>query len=634
MNTHRTLFLLFVFSTIWSCASASTVISTSSGGFWHEGSSWVGGFVPDIDDDVVIEGAIFIEGTRNCANLLVNPPGILQGAQYLGFRILAVSGDVHNAGTITNGSYALALEIGGSLHNAGSWTNSLTTITGSANRQISQEANFDYSTKIQFSASASGDLTATSAISNMGDVIVTGGRLVLQQECPFTLENGVFSGEMMANGNEMHFVGWSYLNFCTIDDVILVGNLEASTSVIFTTRVTVMDRMQNRSGSGGATVHGDLINYGLIRNVNYSFLLQIHGDLQNFGTIANPILEFVGTDVTHHISMSEDAVISAQVFLPEFQTSTLIADTPIHFADTISLGEGTLILEPGSSLEFTNLGTLREGTVLANGNEISIKGTGSLSEVTVDAGVIAGSTALHGDCIFTNGLTVSGYVSNWDWSSADVEVHGLLDNSGTIENDTHQVRIVALGDVQNSGMFSNASLTLAGTENQAVGVGEFMMVEEFVIESLLTGENFQWFHNGTAIEGATESSILLGDITPQKYGEYYCVSDGENSRMITIEETLGTSGVPGMAGLVQLEQNYPNPFNPATEIAFSLQKQDDVSLVIYDLAGREVQRLLEGTMEAGRHSVTWQPRDIASGTYFYGLKVGGSSMVKKCVLLK
>ncbi len=634
MNTIRTLFLIFILSTIWSSASASTIISTSSGGLWHEGSSWVGGSVPGSDDDVVIEGAIFVGGTMSCATLLVNPLGVLQGAQLSGPRVLAVSGDVHNAGTIANGSFTLALEIGGSLHNAGSWTTSLTTIMGFTNRQISQDANSDYATKIQFDGFASGDLIATNAISIIGDVIVTGGRLVLQEECTFTLENGVFSGELMANGNEMRFVGWSYLTLCTIDDVILVGEMEASTSVIFTTRVTVMDRMQNGSGGGGAIIHGDLINYGLIRNINYSFFLNIYGNLQNFGTIANPILQFVGTDAIHHISMSEDAVISAQVYLPEFQTSTLIADTPIRFADTLNLGAGTLILKPGSSLGFTSGGTLREGTVLANGNEISNKGTGSLSDMTVDQGVIAGSTALHGNCIFTHGLTVSGTISNWSWASADVAVHGLLDNSGTIENETHQVRIVAFGDVRNSGMFSNASLTLAGTENQAVGVGAFMLVEEFVIESLLTGASFQWFHNGTPIVGKNESSILLGEITPQQYGEYFCVSDGKNSRMITIEETLGTSGVPGLAGLVQLEQNSPNPFNPVTEIAFILQQQDDVSLVIYDLAGREVQRLLEGTMGAGRHSVTWQPRDLASGTYFYGLKVGRNSMVKKCVLVK
>ena len=634
MITPRIIVLLIVFTIVSSSAMGATIVSTGFGGLWSEDSTWIGGIIPGGDDHVVIDGPVFIEGFMNCASLGVKSTGILAGATVAGTPTLAVSGDVHNSGSIDNGSYHLALEIGGSLHNAGSWTNFSTTITGTDERNISQDDGFEYVTNLQFDDTAAGDLIATTALSINGDTVVTGGRLVLQADCPFTLDDGVFNGLLAANGNEMRFEGWAYLHSCTLDDVILVGDLEAAHLVNFTTRVVVMGHVQNGTGGGGAIVHGDLINYGLISNINYGFLLQIHGNLENYGTITIPLVEFVGADVEHHISMSEDALITSPIYLPEFQAATLIADTPVQFASGLNLGIGTLILSPGSSLEFTGFGGFSHGTILANGNEIRINGTGALSTLTIDQGVIAGPVALHNDCIFTNGLTVTGVITNWPFASANVEVHGLLENRGIVEDDAHPVHVVAHGDVQNMGVFSNTSLTLAGVQDQAIGVGMDMLVETFVIESGLAGPGFQWYHNGAELIGEMNTSLMFENVGPAMYGEYHCVANGQTSRMITVNETLGTSGVPGLGTVVQLEQNFPNPFNPMTEIAFSLEQEGQVSLVVYDIAGREVHRLVDGTMNAGRHSITWQPKDIASGTYFYGLHAGGHRMVKKCVLLK
>lgn len=57
-----------------------------------------------------------------------------------------------------------------------------------------------------------------------------------------------------------------------------------------------------------------------------------------------------------------------------------------------------------------------------------------------------------------------------------------------------------------------------------------------------------------------------------------------------------------------------------------------MTLVIFDHAGREVHRLAKRELETGWHQVTWQPRDLTSGTYFLG--AGNVEAVKKCTLLK
>lgn len=84
----------------------------------------------------------------------------------------------------------------------------------------------------------------------------------------------------------------------------------------------------------------------------------------------------------------------------------------------------------------------------------------------------------------------------------------------------------------------------------------------------------------------------------------------------------------------RLAQNYPNPFNPSTTIAFDLVEAGHTRLVLYDVRGREVARLVDGDLSAGRYSATFNGAGFASGIYFYRLDSGTFSDVKKLMLLK
>ncbi len=83
-----------------------------------------------------------------------------------------------------------------------------------------------------------------------------------------------------------------------------------------------------------------------------------------------------------------------------------------------------------------------------------------------------------------------------------------------------------------------------------------------------------------------------------------------------------------------LSQNYPNPFNPATTIKFSLPKQADVKLIVYNMVGQVVAELINQTMEEGYHEVQFDAGDYASGVYYYRLKTSEFTSVKKMLLLK
>lgn len=90
---------------------------------------------------------------------------------------------------------------------------------------------------------------------------------------------------------------------------------------------------------------------------------------------------------------------------------------------------------------------------------------------------------------------------------------------------------------------------------------------------------------------------------------------------------------------VFLNQNYPNPFNPTTTIRYDLPQGGDVTLVIYDVLGREVKVLVSREVASGFHEAVWDGRDdvgeeVAAGIYLYRLQAGGSSEVRKMVVLR
>jgi alpha-amylase len=102
----------------------------------------------------------------------------------------------------------------------------------------------------------------------------------------------------------------------------------------------------------------------------------------------------------------------------------------------------------------------------------------------------------------------------------------------------------------------------------------------------------------------------------------------------TPEEEPGTRSTR-----LSLRPNVPNPFVDSTTIRFALPRTGHVRLGVYDLAGREVARLHDGTRAAGTHEIVWDGKDlrrrpVGNGIYFLRLEAGGESVVRKVVLAR
>ncbi len=120
--------------------------------------------------------------------------------------------------------------------------------------------------------------------------------------------------------------------------------------------------------------------------------------------------------------------------------------------------------------------------------------------------------------------------------------------------------------------------------------------------------------------------------------------DKENNLYLSTDESVWKSNPDSMATEVaeeeikdykyNLSQNYPNPFNPSTTIKYSIPQASNVKLTVYNSLGQKIAELVNGSNEAGNHTVNFNASNLSSGMYFYKIEASGFSEVKKMILLK
>ncbi|MCH7521893.1 MAG: hypothetical protein IIB42_09385, partial [Candidatus Marinimicrobia bacterium] len=153
-------------------------------------------------------------------------------------------------------------------------------------------------------------------------------------------------------------------------------------------------------------------------------------------------------------------------------------------------------------------------------------------------------------------------------------------------------------------------------------VGDFLHFEVFRSNQ----QDFEPAPGDTALRITAETSIIDQQDLDNSLLYFYRVAavDTNSNRSLSavtdgvILEILASLGIPKEYAL---RQNYPNPFNPNTTLRFETPRQVRVELIVYDLRGREVVRLLDREMPPGYFDVIWNGKTatgapIASGMYF------------------
>ncbi len=136
-------------------------------------------------------------------------------------------------------------------------------------------------------------------------------------------------------------------------------------------------------------------------------------------------------------------------------------------------------------------------------------------------------------------------------------------------------------------------------------------------------------------EALMYSAADLGDEGPD-YDYGYGLIDIPSA----IEYLLGTTGINDDTQSSNISfsnnklTNYPNPFNSSTTITFQIPYRGYVNLVVYDLLGGKIEKLLSGNLNYGEHQVSFDGANYPTGIYFYRLSYGGCIITNKMVIIK
>jgi photosystem II stability/assembly factor-like uncharacterized protein len=147
--------------------------------------------------------------------------------------------------------------------------------------------------------------------------------------------------------------------------------------------------------------------------------------------------------------------------------------------------------------------------------------------------------------------------------------------------------------------------------------------------------------------GDTWSRVISLDVTstPNENGISFvvldgtAVDDGVTQRIYvgvsTFDDDPTSVDDRGFVTSFALEQNYPNPFNPQTTITYALPGTDTVSLIVYDVIGRQVAVLVDNQIQtSGRHAAIFDAAHLPTGMYYYTLRTENFMDTKRMMLIK
>jgi hypothetical protein len=261
-------------------------------------------------------------------------------------------------------------------------------------------------------------------------------------------------------------------------------------------------------------------------------------------------------------------------------------------------------------------------------------------------------------CITGAGVTGAGIVTGWNnslgtsswtigmWVDIPTTTFGYLfgDGAGSFR-------------CFNNGAAGTNGLTLRGTgitNVNVTGMNAGPMYLHFVYDSALA--NIKVYKNGVLDLTVAQTPLNLAAGTGFKVGGYTTtagftgkmdefrlyrraldqaeITASFNTDLGDCDLTPITINNNEIPKIYKLEQNYPNPFNPSTVINFSIPKSGLADLRVFDILGREVAVLINSSVTAGNHSVTFDASPFATGVYFYTLVSGDFRETKKMLLVK
>ena len=224
--------------------------------------------------------------------------------------------------------------------------------------------------------------------------------------------------------------------------------------------------------------------------------------------------------------------------------------------------------------------------------------------------------------------TSNGFPSIWTWRVA-------VDDSGNAWIGTYGKGLVKF-DGQNTTVYNRSNSGLPGDTVYSIDIDAFGVIWATTNKGVVKFDRNQWsvFNSSNTGMPIDQAKFVMID----KQGNKWFLNWWWGDRVVVYREGGVILDVEQVADVIpssfKLYQNYPNPFNPMTTIEFEIPERANVKLIVYDILGREVGKLVDKELDPGRYKVNFEASELSSGVYFYRLEAGKFADVKKMLLVK
>jgi len=176
------------------------------------------------------------------------------------------------------------------------------------------------------------------------------------------------------------------------------------------------------------------------------------------------------------------------------------------------------------------------------------------------------------------------------------------------------------------------------TQYQSVGFSQEasagVLFEQVTLYDYLEQEG-----SGLGKMSAKQLTSQLNKKLRQLVDEFGTTETGKLAQSLYGSRLKNLASHPGIPMELVLQPAYPNPFNPTTTISYGLPNDQPVTLIVYDLTGRQVKTLVNARESAGMHSIQWDGtngygQQVSSGVYFYRLTVSKKVKTHKMLLIR
>jgi len=192
---------------------------------------------------------------------------------------------------------------------------------------------------------------------------------------------------------------------------------------------------------------------------------------------------------------------------------------------------------------------------------------------------------------------------------------------------------VVLQEIHNSGRTAGANWTVASNR-----------VNDSTLNVVIVSTDMSYFSDGSGSIAELTISKKNTQTMSESISFTHVVAADPQANLVDVTASVVNLGSQNVSSAISnsdfsFGQNFPNPFNPSTRIGYELKRDAQVSLIIFDITGREVSRLVDQYQAKGTYTVTWNSSEsrmgqLASGTYFARLQVGASVVTHKLLLTK